>query len=69
VTFRGRLFEDYGPLKPEDELLPSDHEPISSGGDRPGELLDNGPAHGWLAQVDPNTTSGGGLTVFAICAS
>jgi integrase len=29
----------------------------------------NGPAHGWLAQVDPNTSNGGGLTVFAVCAS
>jgi hypothetical protein len=40
VTFWARLFEDYGPAEPEDELLPSDYEPISSHGDRPGELLD-----------------------------
>jgi hypothetical protein len=40
VTFWARLFEDYGPAEPEDELLPSDRDPISSHGDRPGELLD-----------------------------
>jgi hypothetical protein len=40
VTFWARLFEDYGPAKPEDELLPSDRDPISSHGERPGELLD-----------------------------
>jgi hypothetical protein len=39
VTFWARLYEDYGPAEPEDELLPSDREPISSHGERPGELL------------------------------
>ena len=34
VTFWARLFEDYGPAEPEDELLPSDYEPISSHGER-----------------------------------
>ncbi len=40
VTFWARLYEDYGPAEPEDELLPSDREPISSHGERPGELIE-----------------------------
>jgi hypothetical protein len=40
VTFSARLYEDDGPAEPEDELLPSDREAISSDGERPGELLE-----------------------------
>jgi hypothetical protein len=39
VTFSARLYEDHGP-EPEDELLPSDREAISSDGERKGELLE-----------------------------
>ena len=39
VSFWARLFEDFDPSE-EADLLPSDYEPISSHGERPGELLE-----------------------------
>src|SRR2546428_12335664 len=40
VTFWARLFGSFSSADLEDELLPSDREPISSHGERAGELLE-----------------------------
>jgi hypothetical protein len=58
VTFSARLYEDHGPAEPEDELLPSDREAISSDGERPGELLELSAAGRTLVALTSTRTTG-----------